>query len=83
MIDSEPRYAVYFVPAADSELYRFGSTVLQYDCYTGTAIFPPAEFRDQPDEWRKATEEPRRFAVDVVARVLRGLLNKAAAPALA
>jgi 2'-5' RNA ligase len=61
MTASEPRYAVYFVPAADSGLYRFGSTVLQYDCYTGTAIFPPAEFRDQPEEWRKATEEPRRY----------------------
>jgi len=61
MTDSEPRYAVYFVPAAESKLYRFGSTVLQYDCYAGTAIFPPPEFRDQPDEWRKATEEPRRY----------------------
>jgi 2'-5' RNA ligase len=61
MTDSEPRYAVYFVPAADSELYRFGSAVLQYDCYTGAAVLPPAKLRDQADEWRKATEEPRRY----------------------
>ena len=35
MADQAPRYAVYFVPAADSDLYRFGSAVLQYDGYTG------------------------------------------------
>ena len=61
MTDSEPRYAVYFVPAADSELYRFGSAVLQYDCHTGAMVLPPAGLRDQADEWRKATEEPRRY----------------------
>ena len=26
--DAQARYAIYFVPAADSELYRFGSTML-------------------------------------------------------
>ena len=61
MVDHPPRYAVYFVPAADSELYRFGSAVLQYDCYTGHAVRPPREFDDQAEEWRKATEEPRRY----------------------
>jgi hypothetical protein len=57
----ERRYAVYFVPAAHSELYRFGSAVLQYDCYSGAAVLPPAELRGQADDWRKATEEPRRY----------------------
>jgi hypothetical protein len=61
MTDPEPRYAVYFVPAADSELYRFGSAVLQYDCYTGHAVLPPAELRDPAGTWRMATEEPRRY----------------------
>jgi 2'-5' RNA ligase len=61
MVDHPPRYAVYFVPAADSELYRFGSAVLQYDCYTGHAVPPPEELSNQPDEWRDATEEPRRY----------------------
>src|SRR5438445_13470887 len=61
MTDPEPRYAVYFIPAADSELYRFGSAVPQYDCYTGAAVLPPAELRDQAEEWRKTTEEPRRY----------------------
>src|SRR5438128_78803 len=61
MVDRPPRYAVYFVPAADSELYRFGSAVLQYDCYTGNAVLPPEELKNQPEEWREATEEPRRY----------------------
>jgi Protein of unknown function (DUF1045) len=41
--------------------YRFGSAVLQYDCYTGDAVRPPAEFDNEPEAWRKTTEEPRRY----------------------
>jgi hypothetical protein len=33
----QPRYAIYFVPGADTNLYRFGASVLGYDCYTGQA----------------------------------------------
>lgn len=33
----EPRYAIYFVPGADTALYRFGASVLGYDTYTGRA----------------------------------------------
>ncbi len=61
MEDQEPRYAVYFVPAADSALYRFGSMVLQYDCYTGAAMLPPEEFIGEAHEWHRATAEPRRY----------------------
>lgn len=35
---SEPRYAIYFIPARASPLYRFGAAVLGYDAYTGDAI---------------------------------------------
>jgi len=59
--DPGPRYAVYFVPAADSDLYRFGSAVLEYDCYTGEPVRPPDEFAGDHDGWRKMTEEPRRY----------------------
>jgi putative phosphonate metabolism protein len=38
-----PRYAIYFVPAAESALYRFGSTVLGYDAYSGRAVPFPSE----------------------------------------
>jgi hypothetical protein len=61
MDDEGPRYAVYFVPAADSSFYRFGSAVLQYDCFSGDAVPPPDEFAGDSDGWRKATEEPRRY----------------------
>jgi hypothetical protein len=59
MEDQGPRYAVYFVPAAESSLYRFGSAILQYDCYTGEAVQPPHELIG--GEWRRVTEEPRRY----------------------
>jgi Protein of unknown function (DUF1045) len=61
MADEAPRYAVYFVPAADSDLHRFGSAVLQYDCYTGAPVAPPDECAADAEAWRQATEEPRRY----------------------
>jgi hypothetical protein len=61
MANQAPRYAVYFVPAADSELYRFGSAVIQYDSYTGRPVAPPDECAADAARWRHATEEPRRY----------------------
>ena|SRR6516165_6572060 len=57
----EPRYAIYFVPAAQSRLYRFGSFVLGYDCYTGKPVPPDNDFTIDRKEWDKLTEEPRRY----------------------
>jgi putative phosphonate metabolism protein len=56
-----PRYAVFFVPAAKSDLYRFGSSVLGYDCYSGEAVARPCELADNEAEWRNLTDEPRRY----------------------
>lgn len=36
-VESLPTLAVYFVPAADSALYKFGTTILGYDCRRGEA----------------------------------------------
>jgi len=55
------RYAIYFVPSADSALYRFGSAVLGYDCYTGAALPPPAVLASDAARWRELTQEPRRY----------------------
>jgi putative phosphonate metabolism protein len=58
---SDPRFAVYFVPAADTALYRFGAAVLGYDCYTGE---PVARLRDvalSEAEWIALTAEPRTY----------------------
>jgi 2'-5' RNA ligase len=54
-----PRCAIYFVPAADSDLYRFGSSVLGYDCYSGDPLPLSEEFNGAA--WRQLTEEPRRY----------------------
>lgn len=53
------RYAIYFVPAAETDIYRFGRSILGYDCYTGEDV-RAAELADA-DGWRSLTEEPRRY----------------------
>jgi putative phosphonate metabolism protein len=56
-----PRFAIYFVPAANSALYRFGAAVLGHDCYTGE---PVARLRDvglTEAEWAALTAEPRKY----------------------
>jgi putative phosphonate metabolism protein len=56
-----PRYAIYFVPAAETALYRFGAAALGYDCFTGADI---ATFDALPVEaglWHELTLEPRRY----------------------
>jgi putative phosphonate metabolism protein len=59
--DAQARYAIYFVPAAGSDLHRFGSSVLGYDCYTGADLPPPADLDIDEPAWRALTEEPRRY----------------------
>ena len=49
-----PRYAIYFVPAADSSLYRFGAAVLGYDAYTGEA----RSIEGASDDWNDITQAP-------------------------
>lgn len=54
MNNTEPRYAIYFVPGADSGLYRFGASVLGYDCYNGKACaFLEGAEADWPDFTRE------------------------------
>jgi putative phosphonate metabolism protein len=54
-----PRYAIYFVPPADSGFYRFGSSVLGYDCYSGDSVPLAEELTGAA--WRQLTEEPRCY----------------------
>ena len=56
---ADPRFAIYFVPAAASALYRFGASVLGYDCYTGEAIAHPQALPEA--EWAKLTAEPTTY----------------------
>jgi len=58
---TQARYAIYFVPAADCDLYRFGSAMLGYDCYSGDDVPMPADAAIDAESWRSLTEEPRRY----------------------
>lgn len=58
---SGPRYALYYAPAVESPLWRFGSAVLGYDAVTGEDVpFAVAEGCD-PAAWPGLTEDPRRY----------------------
>lgn len=55
---TEARYALYFVPDAATDLYRFGASVLGYDCHTGGEVaLPSGAGADWPDK----VAEPRRY----------------------
>lgn len=56
-----PRYALYFVPAPDSALYRFGSAVLGYDGYTGETLPHLAVPGLSEPEIHALTDEPRVY----------------------
>lgn len=56
-----PRYAIYFVPAAQSALYRYGSAILGYDCYTGNAVDFPDDSESTAVNWNELSKEPRRY----------------------
>ncbi|MFZ0425512.1 MAG: DUF1045 domain-containing protein [Xanthobacteraceae bacterium] len=60
-MEQAPRYAIYFVPAADSKLYGLGSSVLGYDCYGGNAVDFPHEFGNGAVNWSEITALPRRY----------------------
>jgi hypothetical protein len=64
-VDQGPRYAIYFVPAADSKIYRYGSSILGYDCYSGQPVDFPEEFGQESDNgavnWNELTAAPRRY----------------------
>ena len=54
-----PRYAIYFVPPASSDLYRFGAVFLGFDCYSGEELGCPDDAGLDPREWSELTREPR------------------------
>lgn len=56
---STARYAIYFVPGAETALYRFGASVLGYDCYGGldTTLIEGVD----PASWSEFVREPRVY----------------------
>lgn len=75
MTQTAPRYALYYTPAADSALWRFGSAMLGYDATTGADIdftVPPGcEDLDWPD----LTAEPRRYGFHATLKAPFELAN--------
>ena len=61
VVDQGPRYAIYFVPPAQSQIYRYGSSVLGYDCYTGNAVDFPGQSESTAVNWNELGKEPRRY----------------------
>ena len=56
-----PRYAIYFVPRADSALYRFGADLLGYDAFKN-AVLPFADgIEMQIEGWKDITADPRKY----------------------
>ncbi len=56
-----PRYAIYYAPAFDSALWRFGSGVIGYDANSGENLpFTPIPELDA-ERQRRITDDPRRY----------------------
>jgi Protein of unknown function (DUF1045) len=59
--DNGPRYAIYFVPPPASRLYRYGSSVLGYDSYTGDNVSFPDAFGGGAVNWNELAATPQRY----------------------
>lgn len=55
------RYALYFAPAPDTALARFGSRILAYDAATGAEAEALVPDGFDPATFQALTEEPRRY----------------------
>ena len=56
-----PRYAIYFVPAPDSAIYRFGAATLGYDCYADGDVPHWPDIILSHSQWAELTREPRTY----------------------
>jgi putative phosphonate metabolism protein len=60
-VTSRPRYAIYYVPAPDGDLHRFGADLLGYDAGSGEEQpFPDGITQAVPD-WHELTRDPRKY----------------------
>lgn len=58
---SSARYAIYFVPAPETPLYRAGAALLGYDVYSGKPLPFPGGLALGHDDWLALTCEPRTY----------------------
>lgn len=70
-----PRYAIYYAPAADSALWRFGCATLGYDAFTGEDIDFAVPAGADTGSWPKLTAEPRRYGFHATLKAPFTLAN--------
>lgn len=58
---TDARYAIYYAPAPDEPLWRFGSAVIGYDAATGRPAAPLVPANVPAPLWGELTAEPRRY----------------------
>ncbi|WID94199.1 DUF1045 domain-containing protein [Bosea vestrisii] len=75
MTGTAPRYALYYTPAADSALWRFGSATLGYDAITGTDIAFAVPSGCDGLDWPELTAEPRRYGFHATLKAPFELAN--------
>ena len=56
-----PRYAIYYAPARESVLDRFGAQLLGYDAWTGEELAVPDFAMQVAPDWRDITQDPRKY----------------------
>jgi putative phosphonate metabolism protein len=56
-----PRYAIYYAPERDTQLWKFGTSVLGGDPETGSAVPQIVPDGFQSDDWQSFTASPRRY----------------------
>lgn len=56
-----PRYAIYFSPASDSAVTRFGAAMLGYDAFSGEVMSFPVDVADAFADWAEVTSDPRKY----------------------
>lgn len=72
---SLPRYALYYVPAADSALWRFGCATLGYDAFTAEDVAFAAPPGCDANIWPQLTAEPRRYGFHATLKAPFELAN--------
>ena len=60
-MSNTPRYAIYYAPAQESRLDRFGAGLLGYDAFGGGDLPFPADVLQAAPDWRELTADPRKY----------------------
>lgn len=60
-MSAPPRYAIYFVPPAESAIYRFGAGLLGYDAFEAAELEHPPHVLDAVSGWHGLTSDARKY----------------------